>query len=147
MMEDAVGQIAVAALRRFLPPVGVVNRYATGGAIMAILVVTAYIAGVVAAWFALSDVYGPAIASLVVALSCLVLALVTWGVTTLLNRMARERRAREARLRAGRCPIRRSRACRYRPEGLARPCEGEADHDALVCGRRSLHGDPEQVRP
>lgn len=104
MMEDAVGQIAVAALRRFLPPVGVVNRYATGGAIMAILVVTAYIAGVVAAWFALSDVYGPAIASLVVALSCLVLALVTWGVTALLNRMARERRAREARLRAAAAP-------------------------------------------
>lgn len=99
-MEDTVGQIAVAVLRRFLPPAGVVNRYAAGGAIIAILVVTAYIAGILAAWFALSDIYGPAIAGLVIALSCLALALVAWGVTALLNRMARERRAREARLRA-----------------------------------------------
>lgn len=103
-MEDAVGHIAMTVLRRFLPPVGVVNRYATGGVIIVIFVMTAYIAGVVAAWFALSEVYGAAMASLVVALSCLVLALVTWGVTMLLNRLARERRARQARLRAAAGP-------------------------------------------
>jgi hypothetical protein len=99
-MGDAAGQIALALMGRLLPPAGNVQRYAAGGVIIAILLITGYIGLVLAAWFAVSAAYGPVMAGIAITAASLILALIVWGVTTLLNRRAQLRRAERARLQA-----------------------------------------------
>jgi hypothetical protein len=87
-------------LGRLVPHARAVRRNAAGGALIALFLATAYASLVVAAWFAMAGIYGPVIASLAVAGACVVLCLLAWGVTSILNIRAERRMLEIAALRA-----------------------------------------------
>ncbi|HBF31216.1 hypothetical protein [Rhizobium sp.] len=103
-MGDAAGQIASALLGHLLPQARSVQRNAVGGVLIVLFLATAYAALILALWFAVDEVYGPVIASLVVAGGSILLGLIAWGVTSILNRRAERRRRELAQLRAAVSP-------------------------------------------
>ncbi|THF49724.1 hypothetical protein [Allorhizobium terrae] len=103
-MGDAAGHILSALMGRIVPQARAVQRNAAGGALIVLFMVTAYVALVVAAWFAVANIYGPVNASMAIAAGSLILCLLAWGVTSLLNRRAERRQLEIQRLRASVSP-------------------------------------------
>lgn len=99
-MGDAAGHILSALMGRIVPQARAVQRNAAGGAFIVLFMATAYVALVVAGWFAVASSYGPVTASLVIAGGSLLLCLLAWGITSLLNRRAERRQLELQRLRA-----------------------------------------------
>lgn len=103
-MGDAAGHILSALLGRIVPQARSVQRNAAGGALIVLFLVTAYVALVVAAWFSIDHAAGPIAASLGIAGGSLLLCLLAWGVTSLLNNRAEKRQRELERLRASVSP-------------------------------------------
>jgi hypothetical protein len=103
-MGDAAGHIASALLEHLLPQVRSVQRNATGAALIVLFLLTAYGALVFALWFAVNAAQGPVIASLVIAGLSLLLGLLAWGITSVLNARAERHRRELAQLRASISP-------------------------------------------
>lgn len=103
-MGGIAGQIVSALLGQLMPQARSIQRNAVGGAVIALFVVTAYCALVFALWFTLAASYGPVIASLVIALGSLVLGLLAWGITRMVNDRAERRQRELAQLRVAVSP-------------------------------------------
>lgn len=99
-MGGIAGQIVSALMGHLRPQARSLQRNLVGGAVIALFVLTSYFALVVALWFALAASYGPVIASLVIALGSLLIGLLVWGVTHILNDRAERRRRELAQLRS-----------------------------------------------
>jgi hypothetical protein len=99
-VTSIAGLITRTLVGSFLPTTEKVQRNALGGAIIAVLVITAYIASMIGAWFALLPYYGPAISCALIAVGTLFVALIVWGVTAELNRRARHKLQLERQARA-----------------------------------------------
>jgi len=90
-MAHPLAQLAMNLAGGLLPPAQAAKRTALGGIVIGIFLLTAYVAALVAVFFALSPVLGPAQAALAIAGGALVAALIAWGVVTMMNRRAEER--------------------------------------------------------
>ncbi len=103
-MRDAAGQIGSLLLGYLRPQTHAVKRNVLGGALIAVFLATTYVGLVMALWFAVDAVHGPAIASLAIAGASLVLGLLVCGITHFLNSRAERRRRELAQLRAAVSP-------------------------------------------
>lgn len=103
-MGGIAGQIVSALLGQVMPQARSIQRSAVGGAVIAVFVITAYCALVFALWFALAASYGPIISSLVIAFGSLVLGLLAWGITHIVNDRAERRQRELAQLRVALSP-------------------------------------------
>lgn len=90
-MAHPLAQLALSFAGGLLPPAQAAKRTALGGVVIAVFLLTAYVAGLVAAFFALAPVLGAAQAAALIAAGALVAAAIAWGVVTLMNRRAEER--------------------------------------------------------
>ena len=90
-MAHPLAQLAMSVAGGLLPPAQAAKRTALGGVVIAVFLLTAYVAGLVAGFFALAPVLGPTQAAALIAGGALVAAAIAWGVVTLMNRRAEER--------------------------------------------------------
>lgn len=90
-MAHPLAQLALSFAGGLLPPAQAAKRTALGGVVIAVFLLTAYVASIVAGFFLLAPLVGPAKAAGLIAAGAIVAALIAWGVVTLMNRRAEER--------------------------------------------------------